>query len=123
MLRLRFNDKSGDAPKEDAQLKELEKDCYQELYSFIKSCALASGYSTWSLMGNTSIRMMSFQMPQTREEMLQIVGVTEANLKKCNGDALLEITQRYRTEKEGKENWLLLIFCCYWICLKRVFVY
>lgn len=89
--------------EETTRFRQLEKNCYQELYNFIKTKANDLGCSTWSLMSVTSISMMSTKMPQTEEEMLQIVGVTDANYKKCGGKALLEITERYRREKEGKD--------------------
>lgn len=43
-------------------------------------------------------------MPQTEEEMLQIiVDEAKANYKKSGVNELLAITQRYKREKEGKE--------------------
>lgn len=84
--------------------KKLEDDCYQELCDHVEELAASLGSTTESLMSNMPLRTMSEQMPQTEEDMLQIiVDMAKANYKKYGGKGLLEITKRYSREKEGEE--------------------
>lgn len=65
------------------------------------------------------------QMPQTEKEMLQITGVTEANYKRAGGKCLLEVTQRYSREKEGKKEikcyYCLIDFVYFIFLFKQIF--
>lgn len=97
---------SSSKSEEYTLAKKLEQDCYQELFEFVQTMAISMGCSTGSMMANISLMPMSRTMPQTEKEMLQIVGMTEANFKKCGGKSLLEITQRYANLREGEKKYL-----------------
>lgn len=88
--------------KVDKVLVELQERCYKELMEIIKGIAGALDVSASSVMNMIAIRAMSQKLPDCEEAMLQIPHVTKANFEKY-GKALLDITQKYAAEKQGKE--------------------
>ncbi|CAG5074141.1 Similar to Blm: Bloom syndrome protein homolog (Drosophila melanogaster) [Cotesia congregata] len=83
-------------------LKELQDRCYAELMRDITGIAEALDIPAASIMSNIAVRAMSQQLPATKEEMLKIPHVTEANYNKY-GKVLLQITERYAAEKVAME--------------------
>ncbi|XP_043472654.1 Bloom syndrome protein homolog [Leptopilina heterotoma] len=79
-------------------LAEIEEKCYKELLTIIKGIAGALDVSSSSIMNMIAIRAMSMQLPIDEESMLKIPHVTKANFDKY-GRALLDVTQKYATEK------------------------
>lgn len=87
--------------KIDKVVLELQERCYKELMEIIKGIAGALDISASSVMNMIAIRAMSQKLPENEEAMLQIPHVTKANFVKY-GKALLDITQKYAAEKNGK---------------------
>ncbi|KAG8035119.1 hypothetical protein G9C98_001609, partial [Cotesia typhae] len=83
-------------------LKELQDRCYAELMRDITGIAEALDIPAASIMSNIAVRAMSQQLPATKEEMLKIPHVTEANYNKY-GKVLLQITERFAAEKVAME--------------------
>ncbi|XP_014298440.1 recQ-like DNA helicase Blm isoform X1 [Microplitis demolitor] len=83
-------------------LKELQDRCYAELMRDITGIAEALDIPPASIMSNIAVRAMSQQLPATKEEMLKIPHVTEANFNKY-GKVLLQITERFAAEKVAME--------------------
>lgn len=80
--------------------KDLEKRCYTELTQIIHGIAGALDVSASSVMNMVAIQCMSQRLPETEEAMMQLPHVTKANFDKY-GRALLDITQKYASEKKG----------------------
>ena len=68
--------------------------------TIIRGIAGALDVSASSIMNMVAVRAMSQRLPETEEAMLQIPHVTKANFVKY-GKPLLNITQKYATEKTG----------------------
>lgn len=84
-------------------LAEIEQKCYKELLTIVTGIAGALDVSSSSIMNMIAIRAMSMQLPIDEESMLKIPHVTKANFDKY-GKALLDVTQKYATEKVGASS-------------------
>ncbi|XP_058447528.1 recQ-like DNA helicase Blm [Malaya genurostris] len=92
----------GSEPKLDsqsnAQLKELQERCYNDLLDICRSLAAQKNVTLASVMNMQALKAMSVRLPETQAEMLSLPHVTKANFEKY-GQQLLEITQNYAAEK------------------------
>ncbi|XP_014233989.1 Bloom syndrome protein homolog isoform X1 [Trichogramma pretiosum] len=84
----------------NAELLQIENQCYTELCTMVNGIAGALNVSANSIMNIEALRVMSKQLPKKKEDMLRIPHVTKANFEKY-GKALLDITQKFAIEKEG----------------------
>ncbi|XP_058821975.1 recQ-like DNA helicase Blm isoform X2 [Topomyia yanbarensis] len=95
-------DDIGNEPKLDsqgnAQLKELQERCYNDLLDICRSLAAQKNVTLASIMNMQALKAMSERLPETQAEMLSLPHVTKANFEKY-GQQLLEITQNYAAEK------------------------
>ncbi|KAM7363739.1 recQ-like DNA helicase Blm [Cochliomyia hominivorax] len=78
--------------------KDLNTSCYNELLSCCRQLASELNVCTSSIMNFQALKVMSQQLPETEDNMLQIPFVTKANFEKY-GIKLLEITNKYAKVK------------------------
>ncbi|XP_055643592.1 recQ-like DNA helicase Blm isoform X2 [Toxorhynchites rutilus septentrionalis] len=82
----------------NAQLKELQERCYNDLLDICRTLAAEKNVTLASVMNMQALKAMSERLPETQAEMLALPHVTKANFEKY-GQQLLEITQNYAAEK------------------------
>lgn len=82
----------------NAQLKELQERCYNDLLDICRSLAAEKNVTLASVMNMQALKAMAERLPETQAEMLALPHVTKANFEKY-GQQLLEITQNYAAEK------------------------
>ncbi|XP_054288029.1 uncharacterized protein LOC129003759 [Macrosteles quadrilineatus] len=81
-----------------SEMDAIHEQCFSELMDVVTAIAEVSGVNTNTIMNIQSLKGMSLKLPETREEMLKIIGVTHANYEKYGKD-LLKITSKYAEER------------------------
>ncbi|CAG7728181.1 unnamed protein product [Allacma fusca] len=82
----------------EGQIGLLQQRCFRELIQECRSISEGLGCTFAAVMSVQTLRAMSVELPETPEQMLQIPGVTKANLDKF-GTQLLNITVKYAADK------------------------
>uniref|UniRef100_A0A8D8LAU0 RecQ-like DNA helicase BLM n=1 Tax=Culex pipiens TaxID=7175 RepID=A0A8D8LAU0_CULPI len=82
----------------NAQIKELQERCYNDLLEICRSLAAQKNVTLASVMNMQALKAMAERLPESQQEMLALPHVTKANFEKY-GQQLLEITQNYAAEK------------------------
>ncbi|XP_063992518.1 recQ-like DNA helicase Blm [Diachasmimorpha longicaudata] len=82
----------------DMGMKKLQDECFALLMRDIKGYAGAIDVSVNTVMNPIAVRIMSQQMPTTKEAMMQIPHVTESNFAKI-GKVLLHILKDFAEKK------------------------
>ncbi|GAB0094795.1 DNA helicase [Sergentomyia squamirostris] len=89
-------------PKADSQLgkelSELEDKCHNDLLDKLRELAGERHVNINSVINMLTVREMSKVMPTSKEEMMSLPHITEANFEKF-GKHLLDITQSYAANK------------------------
>ncbi|KAG8295979.1 hypothetical protein J6590_067568 [Homalodisca vitripennis] len=80
------------------ELDAIYERCFSELMDVVTAIAEINEVNTNTIMNIQALKGMSLTLPESREEMLTITGVTQANYEKYGRD-LLKITCRYAEEK------------------------
>ncbi|CAH0389328.1 unnamed protein product [Bemisia tabaci] len=94
------SNKVEEMPTVHPHIKEIQERCYNCLNDVCQGIATEMRVPSHTIWNAQSLKMMSELLPSTREEMLKVVGVTQANYQKY-GPQFLEITKMYAEEKEG----------------------
>jgi bloom syndrome protein len=81
----------------DDQIGQLQQRCYRELIDECRSIAARLGRNFGAVMTVETLREMSIELPESPEQMLQVPGVTRANLEM--GKRFLNITAKYAEDK------------------------
>ena len=84
----------------DPAILEIQEKCYTELMDVIRGIASSLNCNPNAIMNVQALRSMSYNLPETPEEMFLINHVTTANFEKY-GNILLEITKKYAEEKKA----------------------
>lgn len=82
----------------DAQKKDLEDRCYEEVSNFIGGVAAVWERPTSDILPARAVRLIAERLPITEEEMLRIPHVTPETYNECL-IPVLEITNTYEEEK------------------------
>lgn len=80
---------------EDDRLRE---ECYQELKGLRTTLASELGKNPEVIMAVTTLQDMSQKLPITKEEMLNVQGMTEAKWKNSRGEEFLKVTLKYSSQ-------------------------
>lgn len=83
----------------DKELKKIHDSCYAALVEKVRDIALQLHVSTTSIMNTEALKAMSKSLPETEEDMLNVVGVTKANFDKY-GKQLLEVISEYSIARD-----------------------
>ncbi|XP_050439513.1 recQ-like DNA helicase Blm isoform X2 [Adelges cooleyi] len=79
-------------------IKEIQEKCYEDLMDVCRGLAASLSINYTAVMSMQTIQLMANALPQNKDDMLKIEGVTKSNYEKY-GEPLLEITKQAALEK------------------------
>ncbi len=77
------------------EIDKLKEECYQELKRLRTSIAVDSGKNPEVVISITTLQDMAQKLPMTKEDMLNIQGMTVAKWNSSNGEDFLRVTCEY----------------------------